>query len=155
MTRWHHWCIGHELQDMVRLSKIWCAAVHRVAKSQTWLGDWTMDVLLTSLFLFHMNFRITISISIKYFSWILIKIVLFFARMIVLTTLCFSPYDGLFLHFLKIFESFHQSFIIFAYRLKHILFNFSKNFIFVGAHINCLFFNISKPSFHWQHIKHN
>ena len=30
-----------KLQAMVRDRKAWCAAVHRVTKSQTWLGNWT------------------------------------------------------------------------------------------------------------------
>ena len=39
----HHWCNGHELeqiQEMVRDREAWRAAVHGVAKSQTWLGNW-------------------------------------------------------------------------------------------------------------------
>ena len=27
------------LQEMVRDRETWCAAIHRVTKSQTWLGD--------------------------------------------------------------------------------------------------------------------
>ena len=44
MAGWHHWCNGHELGQtlgMARDGEAWSAAVHGVAKSQTWLGDWT------------------------------------------------------------------------------------------------------------------
>ena len=30
-----------KLQEMVRDQEAWCAMVHGVTKSQTWLGDWT------------------------------------------------------------------------------------------------------------------
>ena len=41
MAGWHHWCNGHVLglQEMVRDKEAWSAAVHRVTKSWTWLGD--------------------------------------------------------------------------------------------------------------------
>ena len=41
---WHHWCSGHELGQTMgdRDREAWHAAVHRVAKSQTRLGDWTI-----------------------------------------------------------------------------------------------------------------
>ena len=41
---WHHWLDGHELsslQELVIDREAWCAAVHGVAKSRTWLSDWT------------------------------------------------------------------------------------------------------------------
>ena len=45
MVGWHHWLNGHESEqtpgDTVKDRKAWCAAVHGVTKSQTWLSDWT------------------------------------------------------------------------------------------------------------------
>ena len=31
-----------QLQEIVKDRKTWCAAVHGIAKSQTWLSDWTI-----------------------------------------------------------------------------------------------------------------
>ena len=44
MTGWHHWLDGHEfeqLRELVMDREAWRAAVHGVAKSWTWLSDWT------------------------------------------------------------------------------------------------------------------
>ena len=44
MVMWHHQHDGHELsrlQELVMDRKAWHAGVHGVAKSQTWLSDWT------------------------------------------------------------------------------------------------------------------
>ena len=48
MIRWHHWLNGQEfdscptpIQDLVIDREAWHAAVHGVAKSQSWLSNWT------------------------------------------------------------------------------------------------------------------
>ena len=44
MIGWHHWFKGHEFGQTPGDSEgqeTWCAAVHGVTKSQTWLSDWT------------------------------------------------------------------------------------------------------------------
>ena len=44
MVGWHHWLDGHKFEQALELlmdREAWCAAVHGVTKSQTWLSDWT------------------------------------------------------------------------------------------------------------------
>ena len=44
MLGWHHRLYGHEFEwalVVVMYEDAWCAAVHGVAKSWTWLSDWT------------------------------------------------------------------------------------------------------------------
>ena len=44
MVGWHHWFNGHELEQALGVGdgqEAWHAAVHGVAKSRTWLSDWT------------------------------------------------------------------------------------------------------------------
>ena len=38
-----------KLREMVKDSEAWCAAIHRVAKSQTWLSNWTTCFLSSSV----------------------------------------------------------------------------------------------------------
>ena len=44
MAGWYHWLDGHELGrlwELVMDREAWRAAIHGVAKSQTWLSNWT------------------------------------------------------------------------------------------------------------------
>jgi len=46
MVGWHHQLMDvnlNKLHEIVKDRKAWCAAVHRVAKSQTQLSDWTQQ----------------------------------------------------------------------------------------------------------------
>jgi len=48
MAGWHHWLNGlslSELRELVMDREAWRAAIHGVAKSWTWLSDWTELVL--------------------------------------------------------------------------------------------------------------
>ena len=40
IVEWCHWLSGHEFQQTPRGREGWYAAVHRVAKSWTWLSNW-------------------------------------------------------------------------------------------------------------------
>ena len=56
IVEWHHQLNGHEseqLQEIVKDRETWCAAVHEVAKSQTWLSDWTTTNGWTMVKAFH------------------------------------------------------------------------------------------------------
>ena len=44
MVGWHHWLNGHEFECTPRESegqRTWCATIHEVTKSWTWLSHWT------------------------------------------------------------------------------------------------------------------
>ena len=50
--RWHHRLNGHEFeqtQEIVKDREAWHTAVHGVARSQTWLSDWTITTLVKSV----------------------------------------------------------------------------------------------------------
>ena len=38
-----------KLQEIVKDREAWCTIVHGVAKSQTWLSDWTTTIIFTSM----------------------------------------------------------------------------------------------------------
>ena len=48
MVGWHHWCDMSlsKLLKVVKDREAWCAAIHGVAKSWTWLSDWTITATL-------------------------------------------------------------------------------------------------------------
>ena len=48
-----------KLQEMVKDREAWCAEAHGVAKSQTWLSDWTTNA--SSIFCFLQNLHIILS----------------------------------------------------------------------------------------------
>ena len=45
-----------KLREMVKDREVWCAAVHGVPKSQTWLGDWTAMMDFSSC---HVNYQLS------------------------------------------------------------------------------------------------
>ena len=65
MGGWHHWHDGHDFEqapEVVMGRESWRAAVHGVAKSRTWLSDWT-DWLKSILMLASLKYLVVINFS--------------------------------------------------------------------------------------------
>jgi len=65
MGGWHLWCNEHlgKLQEMVRVREAWHAAVCGIAKSWTWLDDWTTSNL-SSIYLYFFKLHLSLRFDI-------------------------------------------------------------------------------------------
>ena len=88
MVGWYHQFDGHELQGLVMDREAWRASVHGVAKSQTWLSDWTeLNLWNTRLSSYHMTQDIKWNQSLK--QYYQDTVILFISRPFSLLALSF------------------------------------------------------------------
>ena len=72
MVGWHHWLNGHEFEQALgdgEGQEAWCATVHGVTKSQTWLSDWTTTIYIYVCVHMCVCVCVCVCIHINYISW--------------------------------------------------------------------------------------
>ena len=145
MAGWHHWLDGLESEwtlGLVMDREAWRAAIHGVAKSRTWLSDWSD--LIWSVFSCHLFLISSASVrSIPFLSFIKfifawnVPLVyrIFLKRSLVFPILLFSSISlhwslrKAFLSSLLFFGTLHSDAYIFPFLLCFLLLFFSQLFV--------------------------
>ena len=77
MAGWHHWLDGHEFGWTLGVREAWYAAIHGVAKSRTWLSDWTelkhiyLHVVWVEIYFFKLWEQSGVGRTMKYVAYLL------------------------------------------------------------------------------------